>query len=133
MITFTGPGPGSRLPFASRPQNGLPGLNAPTMADDAIKWLTENRPDIPADQRSMLGELLGSISNAAGWRPPTQYAESDEDLHSLPAGASGISEQGGCFVKGDDGLFYEHGRPEPHRAEDIALPFEVHAVYTTDP
>lgn len=120
-----------RLPYAARPKDGL-GPNAPSMADDAAKWLKEHRSDVPAPQREMLAELLGSIGNAAGWRPPVQTVETDEDMHSLPAGSSGISEQGGCFTKGDDGLFYEAGRPDPMRAEDIALPFDVHAVYPTD-
>lgn len=120
-----------RLPYASRPTEPL-GANASPMADDAARWLKEHRADVPAPQREMLAELLGSIANAAGWRPPVQTVETDEEMHSLPVGASGISEQGGCFTKGEDGLFHEAGRPDPMRAEDIALPFDVHAIYPAD-
>lgn len=78
------------------------------------------------DDEQALTETMDGIAKLAAWRPPLVEIDTPAALQSLPADAFGVSEQGGFFLKGQDGRFYEPGSALSHGAEDLALPFTLH-------
>lgn len=91
---------------------------------------TPNLPSSPAaslpEEEQALKDTMDAIAKIADWQPPAVEISTPSLLHALPTHAYGVSEQGGFFLKGTDGRFYEPGSSLSHGAESIALPFTLH-------